>query len=46
MLYGVLSFLSIHMQTGYDPDDMLRERAFVMNLLAWVIVVVVLLYVL
>lgn len=46
VLYGVLRFLSMHMQAGYDPDDMLRERAFVMNLLAWVILVVVLLYVL
>lgn len=46
VLYGILRFLSFSFHRGYDPEDIFKDRAFVANLILWVGVVVMTLYVL
>jgi 4-hydroxybenzoate polyprenyltransferase len=45
VLYGILLFLSSSLHKGSDPDEIFRDRAFVVNLILWGCVVVTTLYV-
>ncbi|WP_181391427.1 UbiA family prenyltransferase [Methanospirillum stamsii] len=43
-IFGIFSFLSKSLISGLDPDDLLKEYAFLTNLLLWFAVVVLVLY--
>lgn len=45
VLYGTFKFLAMTVDVGYDPDDMLKDWGFLLNLIIWVIIVVITLYV-
>lgn len=43
-VYGIFSFLAKSLISGLDPDDLLKDYAFLTNLILWFAVVVVVLY--
>jgi 4-hydroxybenzoate polyprenyltransferase len=45
VFYGLFSFLSFTIHDGIDPDDMFKNISFDINLIIWLIIMVVSLYV-
>ena len=43
-VYGIFSFLSKSLISGFDPDDLLKDYAFLTNLILWFATVVLVLY--
>lgn len=43
-VYGIFSFLAKSLISGLDPDDLLKDYAFLTNLILWFAVVVLVLY--
>ncbi len=45
VLYGCFRFLAFSLEQGLDPDDLMKDRAFLMNIAIWIVSVVFTLYV-
>lgn len=44
VLYGTFRFISMALQNGFDPDELYRDRPFVLNIGLWILAVMLTLY--
>jgi len=45
VLYGCFRFLAFSLEKGLDPDELLTDRPFTLNIIIWILTVVATLYV-